>query len=84
MKVHKREAGKYGPEVSALGLGCLGTSFGHKPDQDTLETIGSIRRAVELGVVCLRYGQGRLKQAADKVLCLRTAPRPTLLLGSPS
>lgn len=37
-------------EVSALGLGCMGLSFGYGPALDRRESIKLIRRAVELGV----------------------------------
>ncbi|WP_228235585.1 aldo/keto reductase [Allomuricauda sp. M10] len=37
-------------EVSALGLGCMGMSFGYGPAKDTTEMITLIHHAVELGV----------------------------------
>lgn len=37
-------------EVSALGLGCMGLSFGYGPALDRRESIKLIRRAVELGI----------------------------------
>ena len=37
-------------EVSALGLGCMGMSFGYGPPADRLEMISLIRAAVEHGV----------------------------------
>jgi aryl-alcohol dehydrogenase-like predicted oxidoreductase len=37
-------------EVSALGLGCMGMSFGYGPPADKEEMIALIRKAVELGV----------------------------------
>ena len=37
-------------EVSALGLGCMGMSFGYGPPADRLEMISLIRTAVERGV----------------------------------
>jgi aryl-alcohol dehydrogenase-like predicted oxidoreductase len=37
-------------EVSALGLGCMGMSFGYGPAADTQEMISLIRTAVERGV----------------------------------
>ncbi len=48
--MHKRELGKSGLEVSALGLGCMGMSYhrGLAPDKKAM--IALIRKAVELGV----------------------------------
>lgn len=45
-----RKLGKSGPEVSAIGLGCMGLSFGYGPATDKQEGIKLIRRAFELGV----------------------------------
>ena len=46
----KRKLGNSGLEVSALGLGCMGMSFGYGPAGDTQEMISVIRAAVERGV----------------------------------
>ncbi len=46
----KRELGNSGLEVSALGLGCMGMSFGLGPAKDKQEMISLIRSAVERGV----------------------------------
>jgi aryl-alcohol dehydrogenase-like predicted oxidoreductase len=48
--MQKRQLGKSGLEVSALGFGCMGlnTSYGRAPDRQ--EMIGLVRKAVELGV----------------------------------
>lgn len=45
-----RILGKNGLEVSAIGLGCMGMSFGYGPAQNTTEMIQVIRAAVEQGV----------------------------------
>ncbi|HNU43131.1 MAG TPA: aldo/keto reductase [Cyclobacteriaceae bacterium] len=45
-----RQLGKHGPEVSAIGLGCMGLSFGYGPATDRKEAVKLIRRAYELGV----------------------------------
>lgn len=46
----KRTLGKSGLEVSALGLGCMGMSFGFGPPKDKPEMIALIRKAFDLGV----------------------------------
>lgn len=48
--MQKRILGKIGLEVSALGLGCMGLSFGYGPATNKKEAIQLIRRAFELGV----------------------------------
>ncbi len=48
--MQKRKLGKNGLEVSALGLGCMGMSFGYGPAGDKHEMISLIRSAVERGV----------------------------------
>ncbi|MCX2740111.1 aldo/keto reductase [Pontibacter anaerobius] len=48
--MQKRTFGKSGLEVSALGLGCMGLSFGYGPATEKGEAIKLIRRAYELGV----------------------------------
>jgi len=48
--MQKRKLGKSSLEVSALGLGCMGMSFGYGPAGDKKEMISVIRAAVELGV----------------------------------
>ncbi|HEY3364297.1 MAG TPA: aldo/keto reductase [Symbiobacteriaceae bacterium] len=46
----KRKLGRQGPLVSALGLGCMGMSYGYGPATDRQEGIKVIRAAVERGV----------------------------------
>ena len=48
--MQKRRLGKSGLEVSALGLGCMGMSFGYGPAGDRKEMIALLRTAVERGV----------------------------------
>ena len=45
-----RTLGKYGPTVSALGLGCMGLSFGYGPAVDHRHGIALIREAYERGI----------------------------------
>ena len=46
----KRKLGNSGLEVSALGLGCMGMSYGYGPAGDKQEMIALLRKAVERGV----------------------------------
>ncbi len=48
--MQKRRLGKDALEVSAVGLGCMGMSFGYGPAAEKREMISLIRSAVERGV----------------------------------
>ncbi len=48
--MHRRKLGNSGLEVSALGLGCMGMSFGYGPPIERRQGIDLIRKAFELGV----------------------------------
>ncbi|HEY3038837.1 MAG TPA: aldo/keto reductase [Pyrinomonadaceae bacterium] len=48
--MQKRKLGNSNLEVSALGLGCMGMSFGYGPPADKQEMISMIRSAVERGI----------------------------------
>lgn len=48
--MQKRKLGQSNLEVSALGLGCMGLSYGFGPATDKQEAIALIRAAVERGV----------------------------------
>ena len=48
--MQKRKLGKSGLEVSAIGLGCMGLSYGYGPAADRSEAIKLIRAAYERGV----------------------------------
>src|SRR5256885_851647 len=48
--MQKRKLGKSNLEVSELGLGCMGFSFGYGPATDKQQAISLIRAAVEKGV----------------------------------
>jgi aryl-alcohol dehydrogenase-like predicted oxidoreductase len=48
--MQKRKLGRSNLEVSAIGFGCMGMSFGYGPAKDEQEMVSVIRSAVELGV----------------------------------
>src|SRR2546423_9332387 len=48
--MQKRKLGNSNLEVSALGLGCMGLSFGYGPATDKQQAISLIRAAIERGV----------------------------------
>ncbi|NIF35187.1 aldo/keto reductase [Enterobacter sp. Tr-810] len=48
--MQQRQLGQNGLTVSALGLGCMGLSFGYGPATDKQQAISLIRAAVEKGV----------------------------------
>ena len=48
--MQKRKLGKSNLEVSALGLGCMGLSYGYGPATDKQEAISLIRTAVDRGI----------------------------------
>lgn len=60
--MEKRILGNSGLEVSALGLGCMGLTFGYGPATAEKEAIGLIRSAYDLGVTFFdtaeAYSQG--------------------------
>lgn len=67
-----RTLGKNGLEVSALGLGCMGLTFGYGPATNEADAIKLIERAVELGVTFFdsaeAYSQGGNEQILGKAL----------------
>lgn len=60
--MQKRELGRGGLEVSALGLGCMGLSFGYGPATDRGDAVKLIRAAFDQGVTFFdtaeAYGPG--------------------------
>src|ERR1700694_3290201 len=56
--MQKRRLGKSNLEVSAIGLGCMGMSFGYGPAGDKREMISLIRSAVERGVTFFDTAEG--------------------------
>src|SRR6195952_5840201 len=70
--MEKRKLGTSGLEVSALGLGCMGLSFGYGPATDKQDGIRLIRRAYEQGVTLFdtaeAYGPFRNEELLGEAL----------------
>src|SRR5260370_25775303 len=56
--MQKRKLGNSKLEVSAMGLGCMGMSFGYGPPKEKQEMIALIRAAVERGVTFFDTAEG--------------------------
>jgi len=70
--MQKRTLGKSGLEVSALGLGCMGLTFGYGPATNEADAIALIQKAVALGVTFFdtaeAYSQGGNEALVGKAL----------------
>ena len=68
----KRQLGRSGLEVSAIGLGCMGLSYGYGPATARQDGIGLIRAAVERGVTFFdtaeAYGPGTNEELVGEAL----------------
>ena len=69
--MQRRRLGKNGPEVSAVGLGCMGMSISYGEPNDE-ESIATMHRAIDLGVNLLvtsdAYGNGVNEQLVGRAL----------------
>jgi aryl-alcohol dehydrogenase-like predicted oxidoreductase len=70
--MQKRELGRSGLEVAAIGLGCMGLSYGYGPATDRQEAIKLIRAAYERGVTFFdtaeAYGPGVNEEVVGEAL----------------
>jgi aryl-alcohol dehydrogenase-like predicted oxidoreductase len=72
--MEKRQLGKSGLEVSAIGLGCMGLSFGYGTPTSTPEGIALIRHAYELGVTFFDTAEAYGPYANETLLGQALAP----------
>lgn len=70
----KRELGASGLEVSALGLGCMGLSFGYWPPTERGRAIALIREAFDLGVTFFDTAEAYGPFANEELLGEALAP----------
>ncbi len=64
----KRILGNSGLEVSALGLGCMGLSFGYGPATDKSEAIKLLHAAVDAGVTFFDTAEAYGPHANEELL----------------
>ena len=69
-----RKLGRSGLEVSALGLGCMGMSYGYGPAGDRQEMIALIHAAVERGVTLFDTAEAYGPYANEELLGEALAP----------
>jgi aryl-alcohol dehydrogenase-like predicted oxidoreductase len=72
--MEKRQLGSNGLEVSALGLGCMGLSFGYGPATDRGQAISLIRAAFERGVTFFDTAEAYGPFANEELLGEAVAP----------
>jgi aryl-alcohol dehydrogenase-like predicted oxidoreductase len=74
MAMAKRRLGTNGPEVSAIGLGCMGMSEFYG-ERDEAESVATIHRALDRGVTFLdtadMYGVGRNEELVGRAIAGR-------------
>ena len=73
--MQRRKLGNSGLEVSAIGLGCMGLTFGYGPATDKSDGIALIRAAYERGVTLFdsaeAYGQANEEMVGEAVAPFR-------------
>jgi aryl-alcohol dehydrogenase-like predicted oxidoreductase len=81
--VQKRHLGKNGPEISALGLGCMGMSYAYGP-ADEAESFRVLRRYLQLGGNFLDTAEiyGPLKNEELLGKFLREVPRDLVVVAT--
>src|SRR3954447_6679633 len=72
--MQKRKLGKSNLEASAIGLGCMGLSFGFGPAVDRQAGIALIRAAVERGVTFFDTAEGYGPYTSEELVGEALAP----------
>jgi len=72
--MHKRRLGSHGPEVSAIGYGAMGLSFGYGRTVPRDQAIAILRQAVELGVTFFDTAEAYAQGANEEVVGEALAP----------
>jgi aryl-alcohol dehydrogenase-like predicted oxidoreductase len=72
--MQKRQLGTAGPNVAAIGLGCMGLSSGYGPPADRAQAVALIRAAVERGVTLFDTAQVYGPFANEEVVGEALAP----------
>jgi aryl-alcohol dehydrogenase-like predicted oxidoreductase len=72
--MQKRQLGTAGPDVAAIGLGCMGLSSGYGPPADRAQAVALIRAAVERGVTLFDTAQVYGPFANEEVVGEALAP----------
>ena len=72
--MQKRKLGTGGLEVSAIGLGCMGLSYGYGPATDRAQAIALIRAAFARGVTLFDTAEAYGPQANEELLGEALAP----------
>src|SRR5436305_6340066 len=72
--MQKRTLGNSGLEVSALGLGCMGLSYGYGPAVEKQEGVEVIRAAVDLGVTFFDTAEVYGPFTNEELVCEALAP----------
>ena len=72
--MHKRKLGNTGLEVSAVGLGCMGLTYGYGPATDKQDAIKLIRAAFDRGVTLFDTAEAYGPYANEEVVGEAVAP----------
>ena len=72
--MQQRKLGQSGLEVSALGLGCMGMSYGYGPAADKQEMISLIRSAVDRGITFFDTAEAYGPYANEELVGEAVAP----------